>query len=90
VETVIGAHLLNCSYADGYSVYYWRDGNYEVDFVLIYKGKVVALEVKSGYRERLAALEQFRRLYPEAKVYLIGKQGIRWEEFIMIDPLMLF
>lgn len=90
VESVIGAHLLNCSYGAGYSVYYWRDGNYEVDFVLVYKGKVVALEVKSGYRERLAGLEQFRKHYPEAKVYLIGKQGIRWEEFIMIDPVMLF
>jgi uncharacterized protein len=61
-----------------------------VDFVLVDKGKVVALEVKSGYTERRAGMEQFRKRYPDARVLLVGKQGIRWEEFIMIDPMQLF
>jgi predicted AAA+ superfamily ATPase len=90
VESTIGAHLINNAYAGNYSLHYWREGNYEVDFVLVYKGKVVALEVKSGYTERRAGMEQFRKLYPDARVLLVGRQGIRWEEFIMIDPLQLF
>jgi len=67
-----------------------REGNYEVDFVLVSKGKVDALEVKSGYKERRAGMEQFRKLYPDVKILLVGRQGIRWEEFIMIDPMQLF
>jgi uncharacterized protein len=90
VESVVGAHLLNNSIAENYSLNYWREGNYEVDFVLYNKGKVVAIEVKSGYTERRAGMEQFRKLYPDSKVLLVGRQGISWEEFIMIDPLQLF
>jgi uncharacterized protein len=90
VESTVGAHLINNTYSGDYSLYYWRDGNYEVDFVLVYKGKVVALEVKSGYTERRAGMMRFRNLFPEAKVYLVGRQGISWEEFIMIDPIQLF
>jgi predicted AAA+ superfamily ATPase len=39
IESAIGAHLLNHRIKGRYSLYYWRDGNDEVDFVLVYKGK---------------------------------------------------
>ena len=39
VESVIGAHLLNNAFSGGYNVYYWRNGNDEVDFVLEKRGK---------------------------------------------------
>ena len=90
VESAVGAHLMNNAYTGNYSLYYWREGNYEVDFVMADKGRIVALEVKSGYKERKAGLEQFRKYYPDAKVLLVGKQGIQWEEFIKIDPIQLF
>ena len=90
VESAVGAHLLNNSIAENFSLYYWREGNYEVDFVMVHKGRIVALEVKSGYRERRAGMEQFRKYYPDAKVLLVGRQGIRWEEFITMDPMQLF
>lgn len=90
VESAVGAHLMNNSVIGNFSLQYWRENNFEVDFVLTHKGRVVALEVKSGYKERRAGIEQFRRLYPESKIYLVGRQGIRWEEFIQIDPMQLF
>ena len=34
VESAIGAHLINHSLTNGFNLYYWREGNYEVDFVL--------------------------------------------------------
>ena len=39
VESSIGAHLINYSLVEGFSVSYWRERNEEVDFVLEKKGK---------------------------------------------------
>ena len=39
---------MNHSISDRYNLYYWHEGNFEVDFVLEKGGKVVGLEVKSG------------------------------------------
>jgi predicted AAA+ superfamily ATPase len=90
VESAVGAHLLNSSYSLGYSLYYWRDGNFEVDFILEYKGKAIALEVKTGYTVSRAGLVQFRKHFPNSKIMLVGKGGIPWEEFLLINPINLF
>jgi len=90
VESAVGAHLINNAYSQGYSLFYWREGNYEVDFVLEHKGRVVALEVKSGHSLRTAGMVQFRKHYPDSKIMLIGKDGIPWEEFLLINPMELF
>ena len=90
VESAVGAHLINNAYSQRYSLFYWREGNYEVDFVLEHKGRVVALEVKSGHSLRTAGMVQFRKHYPDSKIMLIGKDGIPWEEFLLINPMELF
>ena len=90
VESAVGAHLINNAYSQGYSLFYWREGNYEVDFVLEHKGRVVALEVKSGHSLRTAGMVQFRKHYPDSKIMMIGKDGIPWEEFLLINPMELF
>ena len=90
VESAVGAHMINNAYSQGYSLFYWREGNYEVDFVLEHKGRVVALEVKSGHSLRTAGMIQFRKHYPDSKIMLIGKDGIPWEEFLLINPMELF
>lgn len=90
VESAIGAHLINNAYSQGYSLFYWREGNYEVDFVLEHKGRVIAMEVKSGYSIRTAGLVQFRKHYPDSKIMLVGKDGISWKDFLNINPMELF
>ena len=46
-------------------LYYWRDGNHEVDFV--YEGdRTYAIEVKSGKRQTSAGMEVFLSRYPDA------------------------
>jgi hypothetical protein len=90
VESAVGAHLINNAYMAGYSLFYWREGNYEVDFVLEHKGRIIALEVKSGHSLRTAGMMQFRKHYPDSKIMLVGKDGIPWEEFLLINPLELF
>ena len=42
VESTVGMHLVNSSIENDFVPYYWRDGNYEVDYV-IQKGKAFVL-----------------------------------------------
>jgi hypothetical protein len=90
VESAVGAHLINNAYMQGYSLFYWREGNYEVDFVLEHKGRIIAMEVKIGHSIRTAGLVQFRKHYPDSKIMLVGKGGIPWEDFLKMNPLALF
>ncbi len=90
VESAIGAHLLNASISNGFSVYYWRERDQEVDFVLEWKRKLLAVEVKSADTGSLKGLSLFRSHYPVSKIMLVGKNGIPWQEFLTINPIELF
>src|SRR4030042_1689502 len=52
VESSVGAHLVNSARVSDLGVFYWRDVNQEVDFVLAKGGKIIAIEVKSNRRRR--------------------------------------
>lgn len=79
VESAVGAHLLN-SYVD---VYYWRERGAEVDFVVKYKGMVIAIEVKSGQRKGvLSGMEAFAKMFKPDKLLLVGGDGIPLEDFL--------
>lgn len=85
VESAVGAHLLDGHMKGFYSLYYWRMGNMEVDFVLARGEKILALEVKSGSTGRRTGLDAFRKLYPTATVMLTGEGGVPWQEFLKMD-----
>ena len=91
VEIAVGAHAVNMGDEKGVSVFYWRERNQEVDFVLKKGRKLVALEVKSGvYATRPSGLKAFQKVWPEAKTWLIGSGGIPVEEFLKSDLEALF
>ncbi len=90
VESAIGSHLLNNSFIDGYKVYYWRDGNNEIDFVLEKRGTVIGIEVKSGNSENPKGMSAFKKQNDPYKTLVVGKTGIPWEEFLKIPPIELF
>ncbi len=48
VETAVGAHHTNAALTGYCEVFYWREGNHEVDFVVKSGKSLVAIEVKSG------------------------------------------
>ena len=50
IESAVGAYLLDFAEEQDAHVYYWRDRNDEVDFIVECQGDVVAIEVKSGRR----------------------------------------
>lgn len=90
VESAIGAHLVNSSRDEDFTVHYWRDRNDEVDFVIERHGKVVAIEVKSGARIKKAGLEVYQKRFPGCKVYLVGKDGLPVIQFLKTNPIDLF
>ncbi len=81
VENAVGAHLLNGLQGAQWSVNYWRQGDLEVDYVVTHGGQVWALEVKSGRSRKTPGLAAFRAIYPNAKVWLIGPEGLALEKF---------
>jgi len=90
VESAVGAHLINYSVSERFQLYYWREGNNEVDFVLEHRGKTVALEVKSGSNTINKGMDLFAQKYNSAKVLMVGSGGIPLELFLRMNPLELF
>lgn len=82
-ESAVGAHLVNAAAAGVCEVFYWREGNHEVDFVLRRGRTLLALEVKSGRTTTaLSGLAAFREAFKSARALLIGAGGIPVEEFL--------
>ncbi|MEI7999408.1 MAG: DUF4143 domain-containing protein, partial [Candidatus Omnitrophota bacterium] len=82
VEAGVGAYLFNQSIVYGFEVYYWREGNNEIDFILRKGNKITAIEVKTGFENNLKAFEVFQKEYPKARTLLVGESGISLEEFL--------
>jgi predicted AAA+ superfamily ATPase len=82
VENSAGAHLANKAAIEGIELYYWRDGNNEIDFVLRKGSSLTAIEVKSGQKHRGSkGLSAFKKHYPHAKMLMVGSAGMELEEF---------
>lgn len=90
VESSVGSHLINHSVSERYNLYYWREGNEEVDFILEKNGKLVALEVKSGQRADNTGMSIFAKKFNPSRLLLVGTGGIPYEEFLKINPKELF
>jgi predicted AAA+ superfamily ATPase len=90
VESAIGAHLINASVSDGINVFYWREKNEEVDFILEKDNQLIALEVKSGKNTSAKGIAAFNKLYHPKKSLLVGGDGLTIEEFLTVSPKDLF
>jgi predicted AAA+ superfamily ATPase len=90
VESAIGAHLINNAITNNYTVYYWREKNDEVDFILERKNTLIALEVKTGRRAENNGMRIFAETFKPKKVLLIGTGGIGIETFLRMNPGDLF
>jgi len=85
VETAVGAHIINSSLGENIETFYWRDQNYEVDFVLKKGERLLAIEVKSGALTReYPGLTLFLRKFPGAKTLVVGGDGIPLLDFFAV------
>ena len=83
VESAVGAHLVNSAAGGTCEVFYWRDRNREVDFVVRAGRTVTAIEVKSGRKGRTpSGMAAFADAFLPTRSLLIGGDGIAVEEFL--------
>ena len=83
VESAVGAHFANAAATGVCDLFYWRERNREVDFVLRAGKTVVAIEVKSGRSpDSLPGLETFAATFKPRRTLVVGAGGIALEEFL--------
>lgn len=79
-ELLVGAQLVRTNE----DLYYWREGNFEVDFVIKRGRNIWAIEVKSGRARSKKGLEAFKMKYPQAHLVIIDSDN--YFDFEM-DPM---
>lgn len=89
VESAVGCHLLNAAIENDCNLYYWRDKNDEVDYILEHQGAILAIEVKSGRRGMNSGLPRFCERYRPFNSIVVGTDGISIEEFLKSDIMRL-
>lgn len=89
-ESGIGAYLVSQAFIHRFEVYYWRERNDEVDFILRKKGSVVAIEIKSNAEKKTDGLDKFRQLFNPQSLFIVGDGGIRAEDFLSMNINNLF
>jgi predicted AAA+ superfamily ATPase len=78
------------AYADSdLEIFYWNESNAEVDFILKWEEKYVALEVKLNH-DKVTGIDKFKKQFRPHKVYQLDSRGLSWQEFITMDPRELF
>ena len=83
VESAVGAHLVNASAGGACQVFYWRDRNREVDFVVRAGKRIVAIEVKGGHaRYALPGMTAFAQAFRPTRKLLVGGDGLAVETFL--------
>ena len=82
VESAIGMFLLNQADELGFKMYYWRERDDEVDFILEYNRKCLAIEVKSGHRTSNKGLSLFKEKFQPKLSFVVGSGGIPVEDFL--------
>lgn len=85
VESAIGAHLLSAAEENDYKVFYWRERDEEVDYIVATDDGCVAFEVKSGHRKMNSGMKEFADAFHPIHSYIIGTGGVSFEDFLKTD-----
>lgn len=89
-ESAIGAHIVTNALIGNYEVYYWREGNMEVDYLIKKKNELVAIEVKSNDEMTNKGLEYVKDHFNCSNTLVVGPNGFPTETFLKMNPAELF
>lgn len=89
-ESGIGAYLVSQAFVHRFEVFYWRERNDEVDFVLRRKNSIVSVEVKSNAEKTTVGMEKFKQIFKPTASLIVGESGIKAEDFLSMDVRTLF
>ena len=90
LESAVGAYIVNEAFRHRLEVYYWRERDCEVDFVLRKNNSVVGIEVKGNAEKRTNGLDEFRKRFNPKQAFIVGPEGVRPEDFLRMDLRKLF
>ena len=90
LESSVGAYLVSQAFTKRFEVFYWRERDDEVDFILRKKTSVVAIEVKGNAEKKTAGLDKFRQFFKPDSSFIVGDGGIKVEDFFTMDISKLF
>lgn len=91
IESAVGAHLLNSIRGTQIELFYWREGDREVDFVLRLGDRIIAIETKSNQESiRHSGIDSFIKQFSPDRILLVGDQGIPLKTFLSTTPSSLF
>ena len=87
IESAVGAYLVNGSVKGFYEVFYWRDRNQEVDFVVSGGKNLTAIEVKSqNFRGSFSGIKAFSSAFHPTRKLIVGGSGISIQTFLSKPP----
>jgi predicted AAA+ superfamily ATPase len=89
-ESAVGTHLINSAITNRFNVFYWNNGNYEVDYVIEKAGKLVTIEVKSGQDSSNYGMALFEQEFHPKAQFIVGTDGIPFETFFSMNPAEMF
>jgi len=92
VKNSVGAHLASLvNKHPKVSLYYWRENNLEIDYVVAYGNRVIGIEVEGGEESiQTKAAEKFKERFPNAGLMSVGAGGIPYETFMKAKLSELF
>lgn len=83
VESAVGAYLLQRGEKEHFDVFWWRERDAEVDFVIQQGRKRTAIEVKSGRAKSTKGLGEFVREFPGTYSLIVGSDTFPLEDFLL-------
>lgn len=89
-ESGIGAYLISQAFVKHFEVFYWREQNDEVDFILRKNSSIIAIEIKSNAEKNTKGLTRFKEKFKPTASFIVGDGGISAEDFFTMDLTQLF
>jgi len=92
VENVVGAALVNNNAGRAVEIFYWRDRDHEIDFVLRKGEEVLGIEVKTGGRQHPKGSAPFLKKFPASRVITtcVGGGDIPAEALVSMSAEEIF
>ena len=84
VESSVGAYLLNSIRGTQIKLFYWREQDKEIDFILQHGDNITAIKVKSGSETfRKSGIDLFIKSFKPNRILLVGEKGIPLKQFLL-------
>lgn len=87
VECAIGAHLINSAFGTKAEIFYWKDNNKSIDFIIRKDEDIIVVDVNTHKKgKNIQGVNVFKQKYQPSKILIVGEEGISVEEFLL-NPL---